>query len=213
MRVRELMSNPPLSVSPNATLRDVAAVLSEHKISGVPVVADGRLLGVVSESDIVDKECGPEEEQNRRRRRSFRRRLRARTCATTAGEAMTSPAIEVEPWMSAYQAAWLMSTHDVNRLPVVDRGRLVGLITRRDLVRHFARPEAEIEQEVRAAVQSYDPALTSGHLQVVVENGRVRLEGEVEAVADLEVVPRIAGHVPGVLAVDAQLHVHDLSAA
>jgi CBS domain-containing protein len=206
MRVRNLMSSPAVTVAADASLREVAAVLAEHGISGVPVVAGGSLIGVVSESDIVDKECGPEKGQEPVPRLPRRRSERARPCPTTAGEAMTSPALVVEPWMSAYQAAWLMSTHDVNRLPVVERERVVGVITRRDLVRHFARPDLEIEREVVHSIEAYDrEALEAGHVRVQVEKGRVKLEGEIKETCDLAVLPRIAARVPGVLAVDTDL--------
>jgi CBS domain-containing protein len=207
MKIRELMTNPPVSVRPDLPLRDVAATLAEHCISGVPVVSDeGRVLGVVSESDIVRKECGaiePEPHGLRVRRRS--RPHPGIAEATTAAEAMTSPAVVVEDWMSAYEAAWLMSTSDVSRLPVVRRDRLVGVISCADLVAHFARPDAEIEQEVQAAVADLD---APSRVHVEVHEGRASLDGEVSDDRDLQCVPRIAAHVPGVVAVESHLALH-----
>jgi len=206
MKVRELMTKPPVCVAPDLPLREVAQVLVQQRISGVPVVSDGRIVGVVSQSDIVRKECGASSEPERRRHG----RQPAVVEATTAGEAMTSPAITIEDWVSAHYAAWLMSTHRINRLPVIHRDRLVGVISCADLVRHFTRSDAEIEGEVRKAV---DDLLAPSLLDVEVDHGRVTLDGELDDELGLAAVPRTAARVPGVVAVDSHLHVRDGRAA
>lgn len=201
MKIRELMTTPPVSVEPDLPLRDVATTLAEAHVSGVPVVSAGEVVGVVSESDIVRKEAGMPKPE---RRGLLRRRTPAGVAvATTAGEAMTSPAVVAEDWMSAYEAAWLMAEHDVSRLPVVHDGGLVGVISCADLVAHFARPDAEIAPEVRAAV--HDPGARS-RLHVDVLDGRVTIDGAVDDPRDLTSVPTIASHVPGVVAVESHLH-------
>jgi len=101
--------------------------------------------------------------------------------------------------MSAYEAAWLMSVNDVARLPVKNhRGTLVGVISRTDLVRHFARSDEEIEREVHEDVID---ALPVPEVSVRVEGGCVLLEGEVEHVADLACLRHAVARVPGVVAV------------
>lgn len=207
MKVHALMTSPALSVSPDTPLRDVAALLTEHGISGLPVVSHGRVVGVVSQSDIVRKERGLESPPRSFLARRTWRRERPPADARTAGEVMTSPAVVIEDWMSEYHAAWLMSTLDISRLPVVHGETLVGVISCADLVRHFGRSDAEIEEEFEAAVERYDP-LEPDRLHVEVDHGLVTLDGEVEDEYDLEAVPRIASHVPGVVAVDSHLHVH-----
>jgi CBS domain-containing protein len=199
MRVRDLMSKPPLTVSPDMSLRDLAAFLTEHEISGVPVIENGRVVGVVSASDIVERERGPDLESGGRFPRLRRRARPAAAWASTVGQAMKSPAITIDVWMSVYEAAWLMSAYDVNRLPVLDREELVGVVTRSDLVRHFARSDREIERDVREKIA----LLNEPRVSVAVEHGRVRLEGELEWASDLACLAHLVAGVPGVTDVDS----------
>ncbi len=207
MQVRNLMTSPAVSVHLDTTLRELAKVLSEHRISGVPVVDDnGAVLGVVSESDIIEKERGPDEPRGRFAR-LLRRRSPPAATATSVGEAMSRPPVVVEPAASIYRAAWLMSFHDVNRLPVVTRGKLVGLIARADLVRHFARSDDEVASDVRAELE----LLTLTDLQASVDNGHVVVRGEVESEKDLDCLPRVLAKVPGVLSVESDVTLRDVA--
>src|SRR5262249_40626522 len=125
MKISELMHRDVVSVSPETTLKEVAALLVANRISGVPVcLSDGRVVGVVSEADIIVKE-----------QTEPAHRDRARFEAETAGAAMTTPALTVSPQQDVVEAARLMTSKQVNRLPVVKGSRLVGIITRADLVR------------------------------------------------------------------------------
>ena len=197
LRVRELMSTPAVAASPEMSLHGLAKLLSKHAISGVPVVdPTGEVVGVVSESDIVEKERGTDDEAVGRLRRHLGRARRA-AGATTVAEAMTSPPILVEPWMSTYEAAWLMSVEDVSRLPVVDEGKLVGVIARADLVRYFARPDSEIAADVRDELE----LLSLADVDVLVEDGFVVLSGEVERESDLRCLRHAISRVPGVVSV------------
>lgn len=200
MRVRDVMSKTPLTVTPDTSLRDLAALLTEHEISGVPVVEGGRILGVVSASDVVDRERGPEESRERLSWLRRQRRPRAAS-ASTVREAMRSPAITVEAWMSVHEAAWLMSSYDVNRLPVVERDELVGVIARSDLVRYFARSDRDIEQDV---LQKLD-LLEAPRVSVVSDHGRVLLEGELVSEADLACLRHLVASVPGVVEVESRV--------
>ena len=144
MKIDELMTKDVVAVEPETTLKKVASQLVAHRISGVPVVdAQRRVVGVVSEADILVKEAGAKPES--RRILSWvlgggsadNDKLEART----AKEAMTSPAITVEADKHVSQAARLMNEERIKRLPVVDSaGTLLGIVTRADLVRAFTRP-------------------------------------------------------------------------
>lgn len=201
-QVRAAMSAPPIVVPPTMTLREVATVLAEHEIAGVPVVADGELVGIVTESDIIEKERGPDEDFHGLTSLVRHRHRPRAASAELVGEAMTSPPVVVEAWMSPYEAAWLMSVHDVSRLPVVDRGRLIGIVSRADLVRYFARGDAEIEHDVEQDVLD---ALGIADVSVRVRDGRVVLEGEVDREADLRCLPHAVSRVPGVVAVEVRV--------
>jgi CBS domain-containing protein len=207
VRVLDLMSRPALTVGRETPLREVASFLSDHHISGAPVVDDdGRLLGVVSESDIVEKERGLDEDAGLLHRLGARFRAShadpAAAAATTAGEAMTSPPITTQPTTSDYGAVWLMSEYDIDRLPVLDRGELVGVITRADLTREFARADTRIAADIRSSVLE---ALALPEVAVIVREGRVRLDGVVDRRSDRQCLAHAVSQVPGVVSVD--LHV------
>jgi CBS domain-containing protein len=201
MRVRDVMSKPPLTVAPQMSLRDLAALLTDHEISGVPVVENGRVVGVVSASDIVERERGRDVESRGRFPRLRRRTRSSAAWASTVGQAMRSPPITIDAWMSVYEAAWLMSSSDVNRLPVVDRDELVGVITRSDLVRYFARSDQDIERDVIEKIA----LLEAPRISVVAKHGHVLLEGELEAAADLASLSHLVASVPGVTDVDSRV--------
>jgi CBS domain-containing protein len=140
-----------ISVETGTSLKAVAGLLAKNRISGVPVCDDeGHILGVVSEADIVTKEEGYAP-----RRIGFLGWLFApppelakKLDARTAGEAMTSPPVTIDPGARVSQAARVMADRKVNRLPVVREGALIGIITRGDLVRAFLRTDGEIREEI-----------------------------------------------------------------
>jgi CBS domain-containing protein len=202
MKIEEVMSRDVLTVTPDASLKEVAAVLVEHGVSGLPVCdAEGRVLGVVSEGDLLFKERG----RDVRRGALFLRPAdEAKNNARTAGEAMSAPAVVIEPRRPLSEAARLMLQHRVNRLPVVHEGRLVGIVTRADLVRAFGRPDDEVERELRDVMQRVlwiDP----DRVTLTVDDGRVRLSGELESKTEADLLEAYATAVPGVVDVDSEL--------
>jgi CBS domain-containing protein len=208
--VAQVMTTNVLTVDPDAPLKEVAQLLSEHAVSGVPVVERGRVVGVVSETDIVVKERGPDVKRGRLARwfaRSPRRSDEERLAARTAGEAMTSPAITIDAWQSAAVAAAVMLDNRVDRLPVLKGHQLVGIITRADLVRAFSRSDDEIEQEIREEVLLRSYWIPEGKVQVAVRDGEVTLTGTVESDLLTELLPESILRVPGVVAVQSQLRI------
>jgi CBS domain-containing protein len=141
MTVHDVMTQAVTSVQPETPLKDVARLLVANGISGLPVVdADRRVVGVVSEADLLIKEQGADALPRRRAARvrgeshATKSRL-AKVGATTAGTAMTSPAITIDPDASLQAAAATMVDGGINRLPVTKDGMLVGIVTRADLIR------------------------------------------------------------------------------
>lgn len=205
MNVRDLMSTDMIAVSPETPLKDVAALLTEHSISGVPVCdADGRVLGVVSEGDILYKE----QSHIDRRGGSLawlvdgsRYADVVKAAARTAGEAMTSPAVTISPDRPAAAAARIMIDRGVNRLPVLRNGGLAGIVTRADLVRAFTRADDVIEEEIREEVLRRALWLDPGSVEVEVGRGDVVLTGEIEARSDVEVMRKLVVRIPGVVSV------------
>ena len=210
MQVRDVMTTDVRSVRPETSLKDVAVLLVKTGISGVPVRDEaGRVLGVVSEQDILLKEQGPPDRPDGALRRVFRRVDEAevaKAAARTASEAMTAPPVTIAPERAVAAAARLLVEHGIKRLPVVDRdGRLVGIVTRTDLVRVFTRSDPEIEREIQDEVLERALWAQPGDVQVTVKSGEVLLVGEVEHARDAEVLPRLVARVPGVVSVDCRV--------
>ena len=205
MRVREVMTEDVLTIGPEAPLKDVAKILVEHGVSGLPVCdIEGHVVGVISEGDILYKEHDPAEgrvggplgwivDGNP----NYRGAVKAQ--AVTAGTAMTAPAVTIPPYESVAQAARIMCERRVNRLPVVKDELLVGIVTRADLVRAFTRTDAEIERELREDVLARTMWVEPGRVELEVRNGVATLTGRLHRRTDAELLGRLAARVPGVL--------------
>jgi predicted transcriptional regulator len=128
-----------------------------------------------------------------------------RAAATTAGEAMTAPAITVRPDAAVALAAELMIEHRVNRLPVVADGRLVGIVARADLVRAFNRTDEEIEREISDDVLLHTLWVDPDSVSLVVFGGKVSVAGEVENRSTAELIEAYIRRVPGVVSVHSGL--------
>jgi CBS domain-containing protein len=209
MRVRDIMTTQVRSVRTDTPLKEVARLLVEHRISGLPVVDEaGIVVGVISETDFLTKESGPPEHRSRfgwltgaARAEEHDRQVRE---ATTAGGAMTSPADTIDADRPLSEAARRMVDAKRNRLPVVEDGRLVGILTRADVVRTFARSDESILEAVVESTHAID-----GLRIVSVKDGVVILGGTVAHPSIAELVPTLIAHVDGVVAVDASGLVSD----
>ena len=212
MKVGDVMTRSVAAVRPETPLKDVAALMVERGISGVPVVdADGAVLGIVSEADFVIKERGVVGDRNRLLERIFgkSRKERAELAkieATTAGEAMTSPAITVEADDTLRAVAEQMASRRINRLPVVEGTRLVGIVTRADLVRAYVRSDAELERLVREEVLAKTAfTLEPEVFEVVVKGGVVHLGGRVDRRSLAETIVEVTHGLGGIVGVESHL--------
>jgi CBS domain-containing protein len=209
--VRDVMTVGVLAVRRETPLKEVARLLVEHRISGLPVVDDEvQVVGVVSEADLLVKEQGPDAVPHGTLDRLLgesgpTRQLRAKAEARTAGEAMTAPAITIDGSRSVHQAAALMIERRVNRLPVVDAGRLVGIVTRADLVRAFVRSDEQLAQSIREDVLLKSLWIDPYRFEVDVSDGVVTLRGSVERRSTSAMVVRMVEMVPGVVGVTAEV--------
>ncbi len=208
MNVDDVMTTEVLTVAPEASLKEAAALLARRKVSGLPVVdQDGRVIGVLSEGDILFKELGGPREQGVLERWLALPLLDdPRTDARTVREAMSAPAITIAAKRALTEAATAMVDEGVNRLPVVDaEGKLVGIVTRADLIRAFVRSDEEISAEISEDVIQRTLWIAPESIAVTVENGEVRLSGEVETKSDAELIPAFVRRVPGVVSVLSEL--------
>lgn len=218
MKARDVMTQPVLSVPPDAPVREVAALMLERRISGVPVAdAGGRVLGVVSEGDFIRRpEIGTDAPGSRWLRLFTSADEQARdyikTHGRTAADIMTAPAVTVTSDAPLDLVARLMVSRGVKRLPVLEDGRLAGIITRADLLRAVYRhvapapdaSDAEIHRRVLAILDNEDWA-AGAIVQVQVTDGRVQLWGSVESDSQREALLLAAKSVPGVAGVEAHL--------
>jgi len=214
MRVEEIMTRNAVTVTPETTLKEVAALLVAKKISGVPVCeADGRVVGVVSAADIIWKELGAADVGLLERVLDTAYGDSSRLDARTAGDAMSMPAITIAPGADVSAAAKAMVDHGVNRLPVLDHGRLVGIVTRADLLRAFQRSDEEIEREISEDVLLHTLWIDPDSVALVVNEGEITIGGLVENRSTAELVRSYIRRVPGVVAVHSTLawNVDDLA--
>ncbi len=208
VRVGEVMTRDVVSVTPDTPLKDVAAALVERGVSGLPVCdADGAVVGVLSEADLLVKQGGPPERSGG----LFAWLVDtasapdlAKLRAHTAGEAMTAPAITVDAGDPVSEAARTMVSLGVNRLPVVEDGRLVGIVTRADLVRLFTRSDEEIARDIRQDVVKR-LWIAPERIEVEVEQGEVVLRGEAETEVEAELLVKRIPLVAGVVGVRSEL--------
>jgi CBS domain-containing protein len=188
MRIMDVMAREVATVSPDSTLKEVATILERNGISGAPVVdGSGRVLGVVSETDLVAASG------------------QAGRTARTASEVMTAPAITIDLGRRVYEAARLMTERGVNRLPVLNDGTLVGIVSRADLVRAFTRQDDAIRQEITDDVVVQVLRIPAERVQVAVSEGSVTLTGALADQRDTELLVRLAERVPGVVSVRSLL--------
>jgi CBS domain-containing protein len=209
MKVRDVMTVDVATVTPTTPLSEVARLLGERRISGAPVVEPGgRCIGIVSEGDLLAKEIGRpaphsplewvfgmQEPPGLRRRREAR----------TAGEAMTHPPITIAPDEPLRVAAERMVRDEVNRLPVVEGDRLVGIVTRADLVRAYLRLDREIEDTVRDEILRHTMWLDPADFEVESREGLVRIGGRVDRRSTARIITKLVGLVDGVAGVDGRL--------
>ncbi len=206
MKVSDVMTSPALTTQPDAPLKEAALTLVREGISGLPVVDDdGRVIGVLSEADVIAKEGFQP------RKGGFLSWLLApddpwleeRLAARTVGEAMSAPAVTITPNRPLSAAATRMIEERVNRLPVVDGDRLVGIVSRADLVRAFVRTDTEIRAEIEDEVVRRTMWLEPTDVAVTVDGGHVKLEGTVGRATDAELLPSLVRRVAGVVDVES----------
>lgn len=195
-RVRDVMTTAVISVGKGTPSTTIARLLSEHHINAMPVLTSaGKVAGVVSEADLLRTQHRPGG-----RRGMLRRARRPGPADHTAAQLMTAPAVTIHPDAPIGGAARRMTENHLTMLPVVDSGNdLIGVVSRRDLLRVFLRPDADIVAEVRGVLS--DVLLVSPDaVEVVTRDGMVTLAGELEP-DQAALAVRLAEEVDGVLAV------------
>jgi CBS domain-containing protein len=202
--VESVMTAQVVTARPDTPFKALVASMSESRVSGVPVMAaTGELLGVVSEADTLAKQEHLGGTAARPWFAGRKRRARWRKASgTTAADLMTAPAITIGPTESVSAAARLLAAKKVRRLCVVDeQGRLVGIVSRRDVIATFLRADHDISTDVRELVFKKGMWLFPGSLDVEIIDGVATLTGSVERRTTAQVAAQLTQAVPGVVGV------------
>jgi CBS domain-containing protein len=189
--------------------KEVARLLADHGISGLPVVDDDeRVIGVISETDLMMHQAQAPDPYEPNRRFRFTaltpgaKRRAAKGKARTAGQLMSEPPVTVHADDSIVEAARVMAQRHVERLPVLDEEeRLVGIVTRRDLLQVFLRPDGDIRDEVIEDVLGRTLWLPPRSVDVSVVQGVVTLTGHMERKSETVIALSMIARIDGVVGV------------
>ena len=221
MKARDVMTSPPITVTPDTAITDVAALLLERRISAVPVVDEhGRMVGIISEGDLLRRS----ESDTERRRPQWLEMLLdpniqaadfVKTHGTHVGAVMTRDVVAVSPDTDLAEIASLLEQRRIKRVPVVENGVPVGIVSRANLLYGLvaykkapsglqAASDPEIQQRVTESLRA-EPWIDLSRLNIVVSDGVVHLWGLVKSEEQRRALKVAAGAVPGVRSVEDHL--------
>jgi CBS domain-containing protein len=209
-KVKNVMSTDVATVREGTPFKDVARLLTQRDVSAVPVVdSDGHVLGVVSGADLLIKQGTQEIQYYRSPRDWWRDRVNhRRAVATTASQLMSKPAVTTTATTTVAGAARTMAEHHVKRLPVVDdNGRLVGIVSRKDVLTVFLRKDEDIRADIIDRVFHFGIgiAVNPATVTVDVHQGEVTVTGQLDLRSQLSLVEDMISHIDGVVDVTASM--------
>lgn len=193
MQVVDLMTTDVITVSRDTGIRDAARLMFRNRVSGLPVTGTaGTLIGIITEADFLRLEVERQEGKH--------------DLGETVGEVMSPGVVTTSPDTEIYDAAKMMTFQDIKRLPVVDDdARLLGIISRADIVSVFTRPDDVIEDEIREDLIRRVLFIDPDQLDVSVTNGVVTFVGEVGTANEARLLSELASRLDGVLHVESRL--------
>lgn len=193
MQVVDLMTTDVITVSGETGIRDAARLMFRNRVSGLPVTtSDGTLAGIITEADFLRLEVERQEGSTE--------------LGETVGDVMSPGVVTTSPDTEIYDAAKMMTFQDIKRLPVVDDdARLLGIISRADIVSVFTRPDDVIEDEIREDLIRRVLFIDPDQMNVTVANGVVTFVGEVGTRNEARLLSELASRLDGVLHVESEL--------
>jgi CBS domain-containing protein len=209
---RDIMTSPAITAPPYTRVKDLVALMITHRISGIPIVStDHELVGIVTEADILFKEILPKPHEPA----PIARRLhlpgiaeaaeRARKAeGLRADEIMTSPVITVTEAAAVHEIAGLMTKYKVNRIPVLRAGKVVGIVSRADVLKAFTRNDEDLAEAIREGIL-HDLWVDISKLTIAVKDGVVYLDGTLDRRSEKELVEKWASLADGVVGVESRL--------
>ncbi len=201
-RVASVMTRDVVTVTEGTPFVEIVRLMSLHKVSALPVVDnDKRVVGIVSEADLLRKEEFLEQRDGQHWFEGRRQRVaRAKAAARTAAELMSAPVVTIDPQATVPLAARLLARHGVKRLPVVDEdGKLVGIVSRADLLGMFLRDDEAVRLEVMDEVLLRGLWIEPQTVMVTVADGIVTLSGRLERKSLIGMAVHLTRMVPGVV--------------
>lgn len=196
-----------VSIRPATAYKDIVKLLTEHKVSALPVLGEaGTVVGIVSEADLLPKQARSQTPEAGRPPLTPREsQSRHKAHAALALELMTAPVITIGPDEDVAEAARRLEAHRIKRMPVTDAaGHLVGIVSRRDILRVFLRTDDELAEDVRSLlVDSFWIAPEGWTVQV--SDGRVLLSGQMDRRSTVRIAEHAVRRIDGVVAVDSDL--------
>ena len=204
--VKDVMSIHVIAARRNASYKEMAAMLRNQRVSAFPVIdEDNRVIGVVSETDLLTKEA-LEGSVPRTVQGMTRQRVRSQVNGVTAADLMTKPAVTIGPDQTVTDAARLMYNRRVKRLPVVNGdGTLIGIVTRSDVLCVYSKPDPQIRSEITEDLIRGTFGCDPARFTVTVKDGIVTVEGTPETTqVGLDIIDA-ARHMEGVVAVRDRL--------
>ncbi len=206
MKVRELMTTEVVSIGPEQALKEAARLMVDSGVSGVPVVDDdARLIGIITEADFVAGEAGRRADQRAGLLRLLLNRQTIGDEELTVADVMTPDVIIVGPDADHTEAARLMDREAVKRLIVTDDQRVVGIVSRADIMRAFTRSDSEIVSEVKDRVMREILWIDPARVRVESADGNVVLDGQLENRSDANLLLELTRRLDGVASVTDHL--------
>lgn len=206
MRVIDLMTTELVTIGPDDTIKEAARLMVKERVSGLPVTdADGRLVGIVTEADFLERELDREGPAGGLLAAVFGPAGR-QPDAVTVREVMSAQPITVAADATLSEAARLMATNSVKRLPVIDAdGAVIGVLSRADIVAAFARPDELIDDEIREDIVRRVLFVDPDTLSIAVTDGIVALGGQLPTKSDARMLEELCRRLEGVISVDSTL--------
>ena len=203
MRIRDLMTSDVLTIGPEAPLKEAARRMLEAGISGLPVTNDdGDLVGIITEADFVATEADRRVTHRAGLLRLLRRDVEIPSQERLVGDIMTSEVKVVDPESDHAEAARLMQREGIKRIPVVADGRLIGIVSRTDMLKAYVRSDKEIIDEIRGHLMKevlwVDPRLVT----IECVDGNVALSGQMETKSDASLLIELTKRLDGVTSVN-----------
>ncbi|MFG2126079.1 CBS domain-containing protein [Streptomyces sp. NPDC048710] len=209
-RVSDVMTHAVVAVGREALFKEIVERMNQWKVSAMPVLeGDGRVIGVVSEADLLPKEEFRDRDPDRF---TQLRRLSdmAKAGAVTAEELMSAPAVTVHADATLAEAARIMALRNVKRLPVVNaEGLLEGVVSRGDLLKVFLRPDKDLADDIRRDVVDVLFPAPVEPVHIMVTEGVATLTGRVPDADRIPLAVRLVRGVEGVVGVDCRLTAAD----